>query len=328
MAFPPYSRSIPESKNIVLPDISIIIPHLNDEKRLARCLASLEAQTHSAERIEVIVVDNGSHELPCATVGQFPSVRLAEEKSRGPGPARNMGVSLARAPILAFTDSDCLAEPSWVAAILACFRTDPDLQIIGGEVQVFPEITAQPSSVEAYEMLYAFRQKWQIRRLGFSVTANLAMHRSVFSAVGPFAGIETAEDLEWGQRAARLGHATVYAAEVVVRHPARASMEALRLQWDRHTSHHFHRRAEGFYGRMKWVLRAAAMAASPLVELPYLLRTKKIAGRSERLQAFQTLVAVRLYRTRRMLLSVLDPETRTAPAKWNRTRRIESDPQE
>ena len=42
--------------------ISVVIPHLNQPEFLARCLASLAAGTRPPD--EVIVVDNGSHELP------------------------------------------------------------------------------------------------------------------------------------------------------------------------------------------------------------------------------------------------------------------------
>ena len=35
---------------------------------------------------------------------------------RGPAPARNLGVSLARGDIIAFTDSDCRPTPDWLAA--------------------------------------------------------------------------------------------------------------------------------------------------------------------------------------------------------------------
>ena len=68
--------------------------------------------------------------------GGFPGVVLAREPRPGPGLARNRGVELARAPILAFTDADCLPEPGWAAAILARFAADPGLAILGGEVRV------------------------------------------------------------------------------------------------------------------------------------------------------------------------------------------------
>ena len=306
-----------------IPDISIIIPHLNNSEWLAKCLASLAAQTHPAERIEIIVVDNGSRELPRALVAQFANVTLAEERVPGPGPARNLGAALAHAPLFAFINSDCLADRAWVAAIVARFANDPQMQVIGGDVRVFPRIAGNPTPSEAYEMLYAFRQERQIARQKFSVTANLATRRAVFDAVGPFAGIDVAEDLDWGKRAARLGYRTHYAPEVVVQHPARAGIDTLRERWDRHTSHHFRQHAKGFGGHVRWAVCAGAMAISPLVELPHVLTADKLSSRSERGKALQGLFAVRLYRARRMLLSLVDPDVRKASRQWNRNKHTE-----
>lgn len=300
------------------PELSIVIPHLNDAARLETCLVSLAAQTHPADRLEIIVVDNGSHTPPRALVARFANAVLVEEATPGPGPARNRGVRAAHAPILAFTDSDCIADPGWAAAILAQFADDPDLDILGGDVRIFVNKPGRPSSAEAFELLYAFRQEQQIARMCFSATACLAVRRPVLDAVGPFAGIDTVEDLDWGQRAAALGHVTRYAPEVVVHHPARQSMAELQAQWNRHTSHHYRLRVRGPGGRAKWALTAVAMAASPLAEVRHILASDKIASAHERWMAIRGLTRIRLYRARRMLKTLIDTDVRSASTRWNR----------
>jgi GT2 family glycosyltransferase len=300
------------------PEISIIIPHLNDAERLELCLAALAGQAHPIERAEIIVVDNGSHEPPRALVARFPNAIFVEESIPGPGPARNRGVMIARAPILAFTDSDCIPDRGWTAAILARFGADPGLAAIGGEVRIFVAKPGRPSPAEAFEMLYAFRQESQIARMKFSATANLAVRREVFEAVGRFKGIDTVEDLDWGQRAARFGFVTRYAREMVVHHPARADMAALKAQWDRHTSHHFRLRAGSPAARVKWALTALAMAASPLFEVPHIFGSEKFSSSHERWMALRGLTKIRLYRAQRMLASLVDMEVRSASVEWNR----------
>src|SRR5687767_10002467 len=76
------------------PRVSVIIPVKNDAHRLAVCLASLAEQEYPAERLEVIVVDNGSSddsrqvaEQAGAKVLSFPGLRV--------GALRNRGVSAA-----------------------------------------------------------------------------------------------------------------------------------------------------------------------------------------------------------------------------------------
>lgn len=300
------------------PAISIVIPHLNDAERLGRCLAALAAQDFDMTRAEVIVVDNGSREPPAELVAGLPGARLVEERTPGPGPARNRGASLAGGPILAFTDSDCIPEPGWVAAILARFAAEPGTDIVGGEMRVFAADPGRPSAAEAYDMLFGFQQRAHIAKRRFSVTANLAMRREVFAAVGPFGGLEVSEDLDWGQRAAALGHRTHFAPEIVVRHPARADMTALRAQWDRHTSHHWRVRGTTARGRLQWALTIPAMAASPLAAIPKILASDRVASPRARWKAFRVLGSVRLYRARRMLEAMRGGRARTASGEWNR----------
>ena len=52
------------------------------------------------------------------------------------------------------------------------------------------------------------------------------VHATAAREQQPFAGLDTSEDLDWGQRAAALGFPTVFAEEALVRHPARRSMAA------------------------------------------------------------------------------------------------------
>ena len=300
------------------PAISIVVPHLNDAERLDRCLAALVAQDADMARAEIIVVDNGSREPPADLVARFPTARLEAEPRPGPGPARNRGAALAAAPILAFTDSDCIPEPGWVAAILARFAAEPTTGIIGGEVRVFAMNPSRPTSAEAYDLLYAFQQRAHIIRRRFAVTANLAVRRAVFEAVGPFGGLEVSEDLDWGQRAAALGHRTHYAPEAVVQHPARRDMTALWAQWDRHVSHFWQTRASTAGGRLKWALLIPVVAASPLAEIPKILASDKVAGPRARWLVFRGVAGLRLHRAQRMLEAMRGGQARTASRGWNR----------
>ena len=302
-----------------VPEISVVIAHLNQPDLLGRCLAALARQSLAPDLFEVIVVDNGSREerpqeSVAAVVARFPGVVLAHEGLPGPGPARNRGAGLARGAILAFTDADCVPEPGWLAAIHARLAAEPGLGILGGRVQIFPERPEDITPAEAFQMVYAFRQENYINRQGFSVTANLAVRRAVFAAVGPFAGLELSEDKDWGHRATRAGHRIAYAPEARVLHPARRSMAELRGLWDRHMTH-FYRLARGPLGRIRWVATIPVMALSPLAGIPAILRARGLGPRG-RWRAFQGLVAIRLYRAGRM--AAMLGGAPDGAARWNR----------
>ena len=303
-----------------LPAATVVIPHLNDEARLTVCLEALAGQRLApGQRFEVLVVDNGSREPPEALVAGFPGMRLVAEATPGPGPARNRGIALAAAPVVAFLDSDCIPDPGWLAALLAGFAADPACMIQGGAVEIFAADPGRPNRAEAFDLVYGIRQEWTIRRHGFAATANLAVRREVFAAVGGFEGLHISEDMEWGMRAKAKGYVTRFNPDAVMRHPARAAMADLRRQWDRHISHHWSMQPKTARGRAEWALRAAAMAASPVAELPRVLASPRLKGPGQKLAALDAVTRMRLYRARRMLAELVDPAARQKSALWNRS---------
>ena len=295
--------------------ISIVIPHLNQPEHLERCLASLHAQEGSGAHIEIFVVDNGSETLPEAICAKWPDVTLLSEAEPGPGPARNKGISAARGDILAFIDADCRAHPNWLQAIQAALSA-PDVKVIGGDVQVPIKDERHPTALECYERIYAYRNRKYIAS-GYSGTGNLAMLPETFAQVGPFAGINLAEDRDWGHRARAKGIITRYVPEMIIYHPAREEFSEMQQKWDRHILHDFSH-VEGAKGKLRWLARAIAVGLSPAGELPRVLVSDRVSGLKQRWLAFRCLTRIRLFRARRMLSLLFRPKGRSAENVWNR----------
>ena len=68
------------------------------------------------------------------------------------------------------------------------------------------ENPTRPTFLEPYESIYSYRNSEHIAE-GFSGTGNLATLPSVVAEIGSFAGIEVAEDRDWGLRACAAGYA-------------------------------------------------------------------------------------------------------------------------
>jgi GT2 family glycosyltransferase len=87
---------------------------------LPRLVASLEAQTYDG-RLEVIFVDDGSRDSTAQVLAGLRSrsrldIRvLGDGRNRRQAAARNIGWRAAGAPIVAFTDDDCVPTPDWLA---------------------------------------------------------------------------------------------------------------------------------------------------------------------------------------------------------------------
>jgi glycosyltransferase involved in cell wall biosynthesis len=294
--------------------ISVIIPHLNQPEGLRDCLNSIVAQSIAADQFEVIVVDNGSSSLPEEIVAGCPGARLLRENEPGPGLARNAGVAAANGNILAFIDADCRAHPDWLRSIATTLKTAPPGSILGGDVQIWRDPGQPITGIEAYESIFAYRFKLYIEEHGYCGTGNLAVRRHEFDTVGPFAGISVAEDMQWGQRACAKGLKFNYVPNMIVYHPARRSLDELRIKWDRQI-HHYFNMAEGTPAwRWRWALRALLVLASPLRDLPRVLWTNRIQGLPARLKGCAVLCAIRIHRARKML-GVLFGERNMV---WNR----------
>ncbi|ESR23066.1 glycosyltransferase [Lutibaculum baratangense] len=297
--------------------ISVIIPHFNQEEYLAEGLRTLHEQDGVTAAVEIIVVDNGSRRLPDEICRRWPDVMLASEPTPGPGPARNRGSSLAKGSVLAFIDADCRAHPGWLSAIERAFA-DPAVEIVGGDVQVAYAVPGEPSFIEPYEAVYSYRNKEHIAA-GFSGTGNLAVRRQTLEEVGPFAGIEVAEDREWGLRAGARGHRIHYVPEMIVFHPARENLAALTRKWDRHVAHDYHEFTGKPFGLSLWLLRTVAVALSPILELRTVLTSPRIQGMRPRVLAMACLVCIRLHRARAMLRVALDGGPPQAEKAWKRS---------
>lgn len=91
--------------------ISVIIPAYNAEATLAATIQSVLEQTHKA--IEVLVVDDGSHDGTARLAGSFADgrVRLISIANSGVANARNVGIAASEGSYIAPLDADDLWHP-------------------------------------------------------------------------------------------------------------------------------------------------------------------------------------------------------------------------
>ncbi|MBX9615384.1 MAG: glycosyltransferase [Caulobacteraceae bacterium] len=105
-------------------DVAVIVPTMRRPDSLRRALASLFAQTGVSGRLDaIIVVDNdpaGTAETTVAQLSPFSPCRLIYRHEPRPGvaTARNAGLSMTKAPLIAFLDDDEAASPGWLAELL------------------------------------------------------------------------------------------------------------------------------------------------------------------------------------------------------------------
>jgi glycosyltransferase involved in cell wall biosynthesis len=198
------------------PRISVVIATRDRPVRLAAMLRSLDEQTVPREEREVIVVDDGSS-LPemqrILDEAERSGARvLRRASSGGPAAARNDGWRAATAPLIAFTDDDCVAASDWLERALSASTAHPGA-IVQGRTDPVPE--------EAH-LLSPFSRTRVIHELGPPFeTCNVVYPRRLLEELGGFDEtfpMPGGEDTDLAWRAIAAGTSSVFAPEARVYH--------------------------------------------------------------------------------------------------------------
>lgn len=178
------------------PLVSVIVPVLNGEKYIGKCLNHLLMQDYPAGRFEIIVVDNGSSDGTAEIINMYP-VKKTRCYTRGPSAARNAGIRLSNGEILIFIDADCLAQKHFiinhVAAHVKQRKINPDLRVVGGGIAGYNRNFWSLCDDFCSWSLYHPRlpRRWEER---LCPTANISVHKSLFYEIGGFR-----EDMLYGE---------------------------------------------------------------------------------------------------------------------------------
>lgn len=106
-------------------EVNVIIPCLNAERTIRRCLQSVIEQDDLD--VGIIVVDDGSSDATAGIVDEIRNVspvqiHLARTENRGAAAARNLGLSLSSSPFVLFLDADDWLLPKSLSALSTTLR--------------------------------------------------------------------------------------------------------------------------------------------------------------------------------------------------------------
>jgi glycosyltransferase involved in cell wall biosynthesis len=203
-----------------MPEISVVVPVRDGAASLPGLLRSLNSQDLDPARYEVIVVDNASRDASAEIAASF-GARVGYEPVANRSRARNAGVALAQADLIAFTDADCLASPGWLKSLLQCRGRRP---LVAGPVGL--RTRANPNAIERFEASWRFDQARWVGQ-GWAATANLMVERAAFDALGGFdpGYRHIGEDVDFCLRAGRRGFNLGFCEAALVHHVAEHRIE-------------------------------------------------------------------------------------------------------
>jgi len=205
----------------------VVIPTRGRPDLIARSVRAVLANDHPD--FEVVVVDQSDDdrtgEIVRALAQSDRRLRYVHTLPPGLSRAYNVGIRLTTAPVIAFTDDDCVAARDWISSVARAFDADPAAAMLYGTVALPNELATRAGIVPVLPIERAERLD---QRNGFRIYgmgANYAMRRSLFERVGGFDEIlggggplRSSQDFDFQFRAYRCGAVVLLRPEVTVDH--------------------------------------------------------------------------------------------------------------
>lgn len=214
-----------------LPFVTVVVLNYNGLEHLEPCFRSLMALDYPAQRLELLLVDNGSSDSSVAFMEKrFPAVRLIRnERNLGFAAGNNVGVRAAQGELVAFLNNDMRVEPNWLRELVAPFEMGKDVAAVGGKILSWDgkriDFAAAAMNIFGYGyQLGAGRRAAsdvsEVRPMLFVCGGNMAVRRQVYLDAGGFDDDYFAyyEDADLGWRLWVLGQQVLFTPKAVVYH--------------------------------------------------------------------------------------------------------------
>jgi biofilm PGA synthesis N-glycosyltransferase PgaC len=153
-------RQVPVLKAPVTPTVSVIVPVRNGERWIEKKLQTIRALDYPGDRIEIIVVDDGSTDHTATLAGSVEGVEVVRLPPGGKALALNAGIARASGDILFFTDVRQALDRGSLSSLVSQF-SDPSVGVASGELVILDGNTREEANVG----LYWRYEKWIRRRL-------------------------------------------------------------------------------------------------------------------------------------------------------------------
>jgi len=208
-------------------EITIIIPSYNSGMNLVSCIRSLKGQKIRDVGYDIIVVDSSTDGTADLVKEKFPGLKIIHSSRRLlPGGARNLGIKEASGKLIAFIDSDCIAEGDWLDNLVKVIKRS-DCDVAGGAVKT---LTAYHifGAVSYLTEFSEFMPGRPVEKARFIPTCNMICKKDIFDKTGVFLDDRlSGEDKIFGEKVWETKGAIYFCPTAIIWHNDRKNFTAL-----------------------------------------------------------------------------------------------------
>ncbi len=221
------------------PSYAVVVATRGRGAQIVPLLRSVVAS--DAADFEMIIVDQSTDDSTKVAIAPYLNdnrIRCLTSKSIGLSRARNLGISMTTAPIIAITDDDCIVPTNWLSTFGEAFERYPEVGVAFCSVKPVPVEAPGLTPHIIFERNFVVRdvqEQWRRSANGFVLGAGMAIRRAMFDELRGFdellgagARFGSSEDNDLSWRGLLRGWQVYLCADIAVMHDGFRSLKEVR----------------------------------------------------------------------------------------------------
>lgn len=192
------------------PSVAIIVPCWNEATTIAATCESLLALDYPSDKLEIILVDDGSTDATPFAMARFanhPLVSIIRKENGGKHTALNAGIASTDAEFIGCLDADSFVESDALKEIIPCFERERVAAVTAAMSVHEPKSLLQHMQAAEYAFGITYRHVFaSINGLYVTPGPFSFYRRSILDELGAFRHAHQTEDMEMALRIQRAGY--------------------------------------------------------------------------------------------------------------------------
>lgn len=207
---------LPNQKGKHYPKVAIVIPAYNAARTIGVAIEGCLAQEYPRDKLEIIVVDDGSRDNTPDIVASYPVTYIYQDNA-GPAKARNTGWKRTNAEIICFLDADCVPEREWILKVVTHYQKK-DVDCVGSRYGIINDDVLLADCIYCEFLVRYSRMSESTKFIG---SHGCSFRRSLLEELGGYNEsypMASAEDNDLAYRILAKNKMIFFDSKIVVRH--------------------------------------------------------------------------------------------------------------